>query len=203
MRDHSDNVPQTLVGISFADAFRAQEFMSASARLGSKGSLKIHDAVVVSKNAEGHTHVVETVDPQPGRSAASGAVWASLIGLFLGGPVGWLAGGVIGASAGAITAKIVDLGVPDEWVQWFRDAVQPGTTTVVLLLTDVHIDALVAEVERFAGAKLLYANLDAPSFDRIAAALGDHSAHDLGAHPAEVSPPETPETMAGEHTPAP
>lgn len=169
-----DDVPQTLVGISFEDSFRAQEFMSATSRLASHGSLTVHDAVLVTKTADGHTHVVETIDPQPGRTALSGAVWAGLFGLLLGGPVGWLAGGVIGAGAGAVTAKVVDLGVPDEWVQWFRDAVQPGTTTVVLLLTGIDLDALTTEAERFAGAQLVYANLDAPSFDRLVAALAGH-----------------------------
>ena len=166
-----DNVPQFLVGISFDDGFRAQEFMTAARRLASTKKLVIHDAVIVAKNLDGHTHVVETVDPSPGRAAISGALWAGFVGLLLGGPVGWLAGGVIGAGAGAVTAKVVDLGVPDEWVQWFRDAVRPGTTTVVLLLTDVVIDALVEEARRFAGASLLYSNLDAASFDRIVSAL--------------------------------
>ncbi len=167
-----DNKPQTLFGISFDDALRAQEFLTAAKRLSVHHALQIHDAVLVSKNIDGHTHVIETVDPSPGRTALSGAMWAGLIGLFLGGPVGWIAGGVIGAGAGAVVAKVIDLGVPDEWVQWFREAVQPGTTAVVLLLTDIIIESLVKEAERFAGATLLYANLDAVSFDRVVHALG-------------------------------
>lgn len=166
-----DTMPQTLVGISFNDTFRAQEFMTATAGLAARKSLVLHDAVVVKKDADGKTHVVETVDPSPGRSAASGALWASFVGLLLGGPVGWIAGGVIGASAGAVAAKVVDLGVPDEWVAWFKEAVETDTTTVVLLLTDVMVNDLVAETQRFIGAKLLYANLDQHSFDRITAAL--------------------------------
>ncbi len=175
MKSDIDNLPQTIVGISFDDRFRAHEFMTATSRLASKNLLRVHDAVIVTKKEDGSTHVVETVDPSPGRAAASGAMWAGLIGLFVAGPVGWLAGGVLGASAGAVTAKVVDLGIPDEWVTWFRDAVQVSTTTVVLLLTEVSMDALVTETERFAGAHLVYANLDPASFDRITAALGDRS----------------------------
>lgn len=175
MAQHDDS-PQTLVGISFDDNFRAQEFLSAATRLGSKGKLRIEDAVVVAKALDGNTRVVETIDPSPGRSALSGGMWAGLFGLLLGGPVGWIAGGVIGASAGAVTAKVVDLGVPDEWVEWFREAVQPGTTTVVLLLRDVDFHALTAEAERFRGAKLVYANVDPISFDNLVKALGDTTA---------------------------
>jgi len=117
----------------------------------------------------------------------SGAVWTGLLGLLLAGPVGWIAGGVIGAGAGAAAAKVVDLGVPDEWVQWFRDSVRPGTTTVVLLLTDVKIDALVEEAKRFAGGELIYANLDAASFDRVVAALAGG-----GGATADPAPPAEP-----------
>ena len=116
----ADDSPQTLVGISFGDTFRAQEFLSAAQRLAANGRMHLKDAVFVIKRDDGTTHVRETIDPSPGRSALSGAVWASLFGLLLGGPVGWLAGGAIGAAGGAAAAKLVDLGVPDEWVQWFR-----------------------------------------------------------------------------------
>jgi uncharacterized membrane protein len=201
MHPHSkiDDKPQTLVGVSFQDSFRAQEFMSAASRLASRHSLQVHDAVVVAKDDNGHTRVVETIDPQPGRAALSGAMWTGLLGLLLMGPVGWLAGGVIGAGAGAVAAKAVDLGVPDEWVAWFRDAVQPGTTTVVLLLTDVNMDALVEEAKRFVGAELIYANLDPISFDRVLSAFGgtprtaDDTAGDTSGDTAGETAGETPD----------
>lgn len=167
-----DDRPQTLVGVSFDDNFRAQEFLTAATRLMSLDQLKLVDAVMVAKDAEGRVTVRETTDPQPARTALSGAMWAGLFGLLLGGPVGWLAGTAVGAGAGAVTAKVVDLGIPDEWVDWFREAVQPGTVIVALLLTDVNRDALVAEAGRFAGARLVYANLESNAIDRIRAAFG-------------------------------
>jgi len=172
----ADDSPQTLVGISFGDTFRAQEFLTAAQRLAANGRMHVKDAVFVVKRADGTTMVRETIDPQPGRSAVSGAVWASLFGLLLGGPVGWLAGGAIGAAGGAAAAKLVDLGVPDEWVEWFRDEVKAGTTTLVLLVTDLDRDALVKELERFSGANLVYANLEPYWLDRMHVALGDVTA---------------------------
>lgn len=163
---------QTLVGISFPDILRAQEFLTASTRLGVTGKLHLVDAVLVVKDAEGKTKVHETKDLGTGQTAMSGALWASLFGLILGGPVGWVAGAAIGAGAGAATAKLVDLGLSDEWVDWFREAVKPSTATVALLVTEVDKDALVAEAKRFAGAELVYANLDQTTMDRIKSALG-------------------------------
>lgn len=164
-------VPQTLVGISFPDIFRAQEFLTAVTRLKANGSLMLEDAVVVVKDDDGKTVVRETIDPQPGRSAISGGMWTGLFGLLLGGPVGWAAGAAIGAGAGALTAKVVDLGISDEWVSWFREAVKPGTATVAVLASEIVEDHLVAEVQRFAGSELVYANFDAEMMQRLEDAL--------------------------------
>lgn len=173
MTKKHDETIETLVGLSFDDTFRAQEFLTAATRLGANKQLVLKDAVIVVKNDNGHTVVRETVDPQPARSAMSGALWTGLMGLLLGGPVGWLAGAAAGAGVGAVAARFIDLGIPDEWVTWFRNAAEPGTTTLALLLEDVDRNALVAEVERFQGAHLVYANLDDATLSRIHRALGD------------------------------
>jgi uncharacterized membrane protein len=176
MARDDDSTPETLVGVSFGDAFRAQEFLTAATRLASNGRLRLRDAVFIVKDDEGRTHVRETIDPQPGSTALSGALWAGLFGLLLGGPVGWVAGAAIGAGTGAATAKVVDLGIPDEWVDWFREAVQPGTSTLALLVTELDRDALAAELERFQGAHLVYANLAPDVIGRFREALGEATA---------------------------
>lgn len=165
------NDDQFLLGISFSDAFRAQEFLTAMTRLGSLGHIRLRDAVLLSKDDKGEVRVRETLDPQPGRSALSGAVWTGLLGLLVGGPVGWLAGLALGGGAGAITAKVIDLGVPDEWVAWFREAVREGTTTVVVLAEDVNIPALRDEVQRFSGAELVHSTLPSSAIEQLEAAL--------------------------------
>ncbi|MFN8052739.1 MAG: DUF1269 domain-containing protein [Acidimicrobiales bacterium] len=171
MTEPSDRPDETLVGISFPDIFRAQEFLTAATRLAARGELKLKDAVTVVKDADGKTVVHETVDLQPAQTAMSGALWAGLFGLLLGGPVGWVAGLAVGAGAGVVTAKIVDLGLTDEWVNWIREVVQPDTATVALLVTELDRNALVAEASRFTGAELVYTNLDPNTMERIKTAL--------------------------------
>jgi uncharacterized membrane protein len=188
----ADVSPQTLVGISFGDRFRAREFLTAVTRMAANGRLRLRDAVFVVKDESGKTVVQETVDLQPGRSALSGALWAGLFGLILGGPVGWVVGAGVGAGTGAAAAKVIDHGVSDEWVGWFRQAVQPGTTTLALLVEDLDRAALVTELERFAGATLVYANLDELWLDRIVAALGGSTASRPG-RPPDDDPPSTAE----------
>ena len=177
MHPHTSSQPdlsQTLVGISFEDAFRAQEFLVAATGLAAAGKLTLNDAVTVFKDDRGKTVVHETIDPTPGRAALSGALWAGLFGLILGGPVGWVAGLAVGAGAGAVTAKVVDLGISDEWVGWFRDVVQPGTATVALLVEKLDRDALVAEAGRFSSAELIYADLDDATIERVKDAFAGH-----------------------------
>ncbi len=175
----ADDKDQILVGISFEDAFRAREFMSAAGRLASKEQLVLLDAVLIVKDEDGRTTVAETKDPQAGPSALSGAMWAGLFGLVLGGPVGWVAGVAVGAGAGVAAAKVIDLGISDEWVAWFRDAVKPLSATVALLVVDLDEDALLEEARRFTGSHLVYANLDQGMIDRLAEALGDTSGPDV------------------------
>jgi len=182
------SIPDTIVGISFDDAFRAQEFLTASFRLASTGTIELRDAVTIVKDDEGKTVVRETIDPQPLRSALSGSVWAGLVGLLLAGPVGWIAGAALGAGTGAVSAKIVDLGIPDEWVTWFRDAVRPGTATVVLLLGAFDNATTFAELERFSGGRLVYASLGEAGMDRIRRALGEASPGDAPAAPQAAAP---------------
>jgi len=179
MPGKSDKPDQFLVGVSLPDALRAQEFLTAAGGLAVKGSLKLRDAVIVSKDVSGNSAVRETIDPQPGRTALSSGVWCGLLGLMFGGPVGWLVGGAVGAGIGAGAAKVIDLGVPDEWVQWFRESVQPGTTTVVLLLENLDVGALATELQRFPFARLVHTTLPEYSLRRLEDALGQTPAAEL------------------------
>lgn len=164
---------QVIIGVSFDDPFRATEYLTEMSRLASLDRLALRDAVVVSKDASGEVRVRETIDPQPGRSALSGAAWTGLLGLILGGPVGWLAGAGVGAGVGALTAKVIDVGIPDEWVAWFRQAVDNGTTTVVNLFEQFDAGAYEREMSRFAGAHLVHANLPAATLRDIRRAFGE------------------------------
>jgi uncharacterized membrane protein len=185
--------PLTIIGISFGDVFRSQEFLTAVTRMSANHELRLKDAVIVAKKEDGSTVVRETVDLQAGRTALSGAMWTGLLGLLVGGPVGWLAGMGIGAGAGAITAKVVDLGVPDEWVEWFREAVAPETFTVVILAESVDVEALIAEAMRFKG-HLVHANMAPDAIRRLEHALGDVT-HDPAPLPGDswAPPPPSPE----------
>lgn len=163
--------PEALFGISFNDSFRAEEFLLALHGLASRKDLVLSDAVVVYKGEDGNVRVRETTDLQTSGTAVKGALWTGLLGLLVAGPVGWIAGLGIGAGAGAITAKVVDVGIPDDWVEWFKTVVHPHTSTVVALASEVNLSALYQEAQRFAGAELVHTTLRAGASADLAAAL--------------------------------
>lgn len=191
----SDAEHSVIVGVSFDRPLLAQEFLIAMQRLRQDGTVTMTDAVIVTKQESGRVVVTETIDPSPGRAAITGALWTGLLGLILGGPVGWLAGLGIGAGAGAVTAKVIDLGLPDEWVAWFRDAVAPGTSTIVVLADSVDMPALTREAARFSGAELLHTTLPPGAYEELAAAFGGH--HGDG-HEASTERGPDPSTEPGE-----
>ena len=172
--DVTDPDAPVLVGVAFQQRLMAQEYLMAMSRLRSDGALRLKDAVIVEKRDNGDVKVTETIDPTPGRSALNGAMWTGLLGLFVGGPVGWLAGIGIGAGAGAVTAKVIDLGIPDDWVDWFKQVVQPGHSAVVILAEQVDVGALQREAHRFPGAELIESNLPEAAIADLAAAFEQH-----------------------------
>ena len=174
--DNAPVAPPRLAAISFDDDLRAVEFMTAATRLARDGRLSLHDAVFVVKNDEGKTYVKETKDLQPSSTAIGAALWSGLFGLLLGGPVGMLVAGGIGAGAGAVTAKVVDIGVTDDFVAQLREMVAPGTTTVAVLADDVDVEAVLAELHRFEGARYVAGNLPLEAIQAVRDALGDPAA---------------------------
>ena len=166
--------PEALFGVAFHDPFRAEEFLLALRGMAARGELTLSDAVIVYKGDDGAVRVRETTDLQTTATAVKGALWTGLLGLLIAGPLGWIAGLGIGAGAGAITAKVVDMGIPDEWVEWFKDAVRPHTSTVVALASEVDLISLNREAQRFAGAELVHATLRPGATADLASALQLH-----------------------------
>ncbi|MEZ5256744.1 MAG: DUF1269 domain-containing protein [Ilumatobacteraceae bacterium] len=174
-------VPNTLFGLTFESVNRAQQFMLALKDLARDGKLRLADAVLVVKSDDQHVRVSETVDLPAGAppcrapcgSASSAARRRS---------VGWIAGLGIGAGLGAATAKVIDLGIPDDWVTWFKDAVRPDTATVLVLASEIDQRALGAEVDRFPNVRLVHTTIHADAFDQLRSAFSDEAPMRRGVH---------------------
>lgn len=165
------NDPRKLIVLGFDSPLKAQEALLAATRLQTEGEILLHDAVFVDKAEDGATRVTETVDQTPGDAALSGSFWGMLFGTILAGPVGAVVGGAVSAGASALAAKLIDVGIPDATVKKLRETVLPGTTALALLISHVHEEKLLAELHRFAGAKLVATDLPEEAVAAVKAAL--------------------------------
>jgi uncharacterized membrane protein len=84
---------------------------------------------VVSKDANGKTHVLD----QRKKGAGVGAVIGALVGV-LGGPVGAAVGATAGGGLGYLTGDSV--GIPREQVESMKVALTPGSSALAVVLED-------------------------------------------------------------------
>lgn len=164
---------QHLIVLGFDSTTAAQEALTATLRLQEEGKLLLRDAVFVTKDEKGRAHVVETTDPSPGQAALSGSFWGLLFGALLLVPI---AGLVIGAATSALMAKLVDVGVSDDFVKELRSSIEPGKTYLALLVSHEDEAAITAELKRFQGiAQFVTGTMPPEALEHVKEALADVS----------------------------
>lgn len=139
-----------IIGVSFDKVTRADEVLLALVHLQQEGEIALSDAVVVAKDDSGKVHIRQTVDPTPGRSALTGSIWGMLVGMLFGGPV-FLAAAAVGAGGGALMAKLIDLGLDDDWVKDVGKWLDPGSSALLILVAADVRPAVLAELGRYEG----------------------------------------------------
>ena len=167
----TDRDPRKLLVIGFDDPLKANEFLLAAVRLQRNGQIQLHDAVFISRDADGRSTVRETTDLSTGRGALGGAMWGVLIGILFGGPVGGLIGGAASAGSGALLAKLIDTGIKDERIRQLRQTVPAGSNALALLVSHLSLGDLQRELARFPGATLVESDLPEAAIQALQWAL--------------------------------
>jgi uncharacterized membrane protein len=161
-----------IIAIAFASAHRAREALLAALALQDLGKLAVHDAVFVVRTDDSTARVYETTDPTPADAAVPSSLLGALIGTLLAGPLGAVIGGALGAGSGALAAALIDTGIPDDVVIQLREMTAPGDTVLALLVSDVRGNAVLTELRRFQGARIVFATLPAAALELVRRALG-------------------------------
>ncbi|HEY6746118.1 MAG TPA: DUF1269 domain-containing protein [Mycobacteriales bacterium] len=117
--------------------------------------ITVHDAAVVSWEADAKKPKTRQLHNLAGAGALGGAFWGLLFGLIFFVP---LLGLAIGAAAGALSGSLGDVGIDDRFIKQTRDKVTPGTSALFLLSSDAVVDRV---REAFEGqrAELLFTNM--------------------------------------------
>ncbi len=107
--------------------------------------IKIEDAAVVVRNEKGRANVKQA-HSLVGAGALGGAFWGMLIGLLFFAP--WL-GLLAGAAGGALSGKLGDIGIDDDFINEVRDAIEPGNSALFLLAREGNIERIKEELSDF------------------------------------------------------
>jgi uncharacterized membrane protein len=139
-----------LIAIAYDDEFKAEEVRLTLAKLQKGHLIELEDAAVVVKNAEGKVKLKQAID-LTSAGAVSGGFWGLLIGTLFFMP---LAGLAVGASAGALSGALGDIGVDDQFMRELGETLQPGSSALFILASKITPDKVLEEIAPYGGKVL-------------------------------------------------
>jgi len=120
-----------LIVFAFPDEKSASEMDGAIKRLQKEQLITLDDAAVVVRNHDGKVKVKQAMN-LVGADTVGGAFWGMLIGLLFWMP--WL-GLAIGAVTGAISGKLSDYGINDDFIDEVAQTIESGGSALFLLIS--------------------------------------------------------------------
>jgi uncharacterized membrane protein len=166
---------EDLIVVTYDNEYSAVEYMQTLRRLDDDWVVDIHDAVAVTRDADGKLHLQDSYKP----TAGEGAGWGVLLGTILGGlalapftgglsaaaaagtvAAGATGGATLGGLTGGITAAVDKdtFGVSDEFVAQVTDTIKRGQSALFALV-DSNNPERVARYFRGTGGKIIRTNL--------------------------------------------
>ena len=112
-------------------AHEALEWLQMAANNPDK-PVKIRESAELVRDADGKTRITQSGQPSAGKGAALGAATGGLMALL--GPIGLVAGAVVGAGAGAVIGPKWDMGFPDAFLKNLEERLEPGHSALVVLV---------------------------------------------------------------------
>ena len=156
-----------LIVFAFPDEKGASEMDEAIHRLKKEELITLDDAAVVVRNHDGKVKVKQAVN-LVGTGTVGGAFWGMLIGLLFSMP--WL-GMAIGAITVAITGKLSDYGIDDDFIHEVAQTIEPGGSALFLLISKWTEDKVLDELEKF-HPKVVRTSLSKEEESKLKAAFG-------------------------------
>jgi uncharacterized membrane protein len=156
-----------LIVFAFPNENGASEMDEAIKRLKKEQLITIDDAAIVVRNHDGKVKVKQAVN-LVGSGTVGGAFWGMLIGLLFWMP--WL-GMAIGAITGAISGKLSDYGIDDEFIHEVAGTIEPGGSALFLLISKWTEDKVLDELSKF-NPKVVRTSLSKEEELKLKAAFG-------------------------------
>jgi uncharacterized membrane protein len=129
--------------------------------------ITLDDAAVVVRNHDGKVKVKQAVN-LVGAGTVGGAFWGMLIGLLFWMP--WL-GLAVGAITGAISGKLSDYGINDDFINEVSQTIEPGGSALFLLISKWTEDKVLERLGKF-NPKVVRTSLTKEEEQKLKAAFG-------------------------------
>jgi uncharacterized membrane protein len=156
----------TLVVIQYDDPFKAEEMRLKLRRMQKEYLLDLEDAVVAVKDEKGKIKLHQAIN-LTALGAVSGGFWGSLIGLIFLNPI---LGMAMGATAGAVSGALRDVGIDDKFMNELADGLPPRSSALFVLVRKATPDRVLDEI-RGTGGKVLRTSLNHDDEAKLQAAL--------------------------------
>ena len=156
----------TLVVVGYDDPYKAEEVHLKLRRMQQDYLVDLEDAAFAVKNEKGKVRLHQAVN-LTAAGAASGGFWGMLIGLIFLNP---LLGLAVGATAGAVSGALTDLGINDRFMKDLAATLKPNSSVLFVLVRKVTPDKVLEELAG-TGGKVLKSSLSHDDEARLQAAL--------------------------------
>src|SRR3954468_20341843 len=111
------------------------------------GSIKLVDAALVVRDAEGKVHFEETADPSGKKMAKRDAIAGGLVGLIF--PPSIIVGAVVGGAGAGVWGKIRDKGFKDDELKAVGESLTPGSSAIIAIAEDKVVEQLATGLEGY------------------------------------------------------
>jgi uncharacterized membrane protein len=156
----------TLVVIGYDDRFKAEEVRLKLMKLQKEYLIDMEDAVVAVKDEKGKVKLHQAVN-LTAAGAVSGGFWGSLVGLIFLNP---LLGLAVGATTGAVSGALTDVGIDDKFMKELAETLAPGSSALFVLVRKATPDKVLEEIKG-TGGKVLKTSLSHEDETKLQAAL--------------------------------
>ena len=194
-----------LVVVAFEEPNEADRVLTELARLQKEYLIDLEDAVIAIRGSDGKLRLKQSVD-LVGVGAAGGglwgAMWGTLVGLlFLNPLVGLVTGGALGAGAGALSGKLADYGINDDFIRQIGETLPSNSSALFVLVRKAQPEKVLSELSRFRG-RVIRSSLSPEQEARLQAALSGSGVAIPGSpgaeaavQPASTEPPANPQSV--------
>jgi len=175
-----------LIVLDFDGIGTADEVLTKLRSMQKEHLIDLEDACVVVHTEAGKVQVKQAVNLTKAGAAtglSTGMLIGALAGLLVLNPLaGMVVGGLSGAGFGALSGKMADYGINDDFIKGLGNTIPKGSSALFVLVKSSTPDKVLPEVSRFGGT-VLHTSLSNDDEARLQEALsaGERKSADLRA----------------------